>query len=413
MDLAVGERVLAPWVPGEDDPQCPELENIFDSPWIRNWDQFETNQKLFGIKSTFNEDLYTTKLERGPHMREFEREAMRIAIEIEGEETEDLHLAEKRGFDLHDNFDIDEEMRFSSVLRGRGFDDSGYEEEEDIMLDSHNIETFGDSSDSHSRRSADLTSLQGSVGVRIPSSSSLVDNIPPFLATINLNRSDFNDQARRLASELPSKSFPISDSESRIQDDLLGEHRGSSDAKEFAEKQSPSEDLQLSNSVDSHSLLDDKIDASDKAGPCEKRSSSFEPSEGPASSKVIGETHSANSHGQPGSCASSNSDCVAAVSASSGPGLSPSSSMGSLSSKKSTLNPHAKEFKLNPNAKSFIPSQTAARPPTPVSDGSFYYQPQMSPVPHMHMPVSFGIGPSFPGHQPVILSQQVAPTQSS
>ncbi|KAK5792466.1 hypothetical protein PVK06_033580 [Gossypium arboreum] len=30
-----GERVLAPWVPREDDPQCPELENIFDSPWIR------------------------------------------------------------------------------------------------------------------------------------------------------------------------------------------------------------------------------------------------------------------------------------------------------------------------------------------------------------------------------------------
>ncbi|KAB2060980.1 hypothetical protein ES319_A10G056400v1 [Gossypium barbadense] len=173
-------------------------------------------------------------------MREFEREAMRIAREIEGEETQDLHLAEERGFDLHDNFDIDEEMRFSSVLRGRGFDDSGYEEEEDIMLDSHNIETFGDSSDSHSRRPADLTSLQGSVGVRIPSSSSLVDNIPPSLATINLNRSGFNDQARWLASELPSKSFPVSDSESRIQDDLLGEHRGSSDAKEFAEKQSTS-----------------------------------------------------------------------------------------------------------------------------------------------------------------------------
>ncbi|KAH1048243.1 hypothetical protein J1N35_039027 [Gossypium stocksii] len=150
------ERVLAPWVPGEDDHS------------------FETNQKLFGVKSTFNEELYTTKLERGPHMREFEREAMRIAREIEGEETQDLHLAEERGFDLHDNFDIDEETRFSSVLRGRGFDDSGYEEEEDIMLDSHNIETFVDSSDSHSRRPADLTSLQESVGVQILSSSSLV-----------------------------------------------------------------------------------------------------------------------------------------------------------------------------------------------------------------------------------------------
>ncbi|KAK8664441.1 hypothetical protein V6N13_084232 [Hibiscus sabdariffa] len=29
------ERVLEPWVPGEDDPQCPELENVFDSPWNR------------------------------------------------------------------------------------------------------------------------------------------------------------------------------------------------------------------------------------------------------------------------------------------------------------------------------------------------------------------------------------------
>lgn len=48
------------------------------------------------MKSTFNEDLYTTKLERGPQTRELEREAMRIAKEIEGEDTHDLHLAEVR-----------------------------------------------------------------------------------------------------------------------------------------------------------------------------------------------------------------------------------------------------------------------------------------------------------------------------
>jgi PAB1-binding protein PBP1 len=60
----------------------------------RSWDQFETNAALFGVKSTFNEDLYTTKLERGPHMRELEKHASRIAREIEGEDTEDLHLAE-------------------------------------------------------------------------------------------------------------------------------------------------------------------------------------------------------------------------------------------------------------------------------------------------------------------------------
>lgn len=68
------------------------MYNIFIC--IRGWDQFEVNETLFGVKSTFNEDLYTTKLERGPQMREVEREALRIAREIEGEETYDLHLAE-------------------------------------------------------------------------------------------------------------------------------------------------------------------------------------------------------------------------------------------------------------------------------------------------------------------------------
>lgn len=29
------ERELEPWVPDEDDPQCPESENIFDNHWNR------------------------------------------------------------------------------------------------------------------------------------------------------------------------------------------------------------------------------------------------------------------------------------------------------------------------------------------------------------------------------------------
>ncbi|MBA0867520.1 hypothetical protein Goshw_000728 [Gossypium schwendimanii] len=141
---------------------------------------------------------------------------MRIAREIEGEETRDLHLAEERGLDLHDNFDIDEEMRYSSVYRGRGFDDSGYEEEEDILLDSQNIETFGDSSDSLSRGPVDLTSLQRNEGVRMSSSTSFVDEAPSSKAAIgaDLNHTDFNDQAKQLASEIPSESFSVSDSES-------------------------------------------------------------------------------------------------------------------------------------------------------------------------------------------------------
>ncbi|XP_057723656.1 uncharacterized protein LOC130939580 [Arachis stenosperma] len=57
-------------------------------------DQVETNKALFGVKSTFDEELYTTKLEKGPRTRELEKQALRIAREIEGEETQDLHLAE-------------------------------------------------------------------------------------------------------------------------------------------------------------------------------------------------------------------------------------------------------------------------------------------------------------------------------
>lgn len=49
---------------------------------------------------------------------------------------------------------------------------------------------------------------------------------------------------------------------------------------------------------------------------------------------------------------------------------------------------------MNPNAKSFVPLQTPVRPTSPVSDGSFYYPPNVAPVSHMQgMPV--GIGVSF------------------
>ncbi|KAI3504189.1 hypothetical protein L1887_32734 [Cichorium endivia] len=34
------------------------------------WDQFETNATLFGVKSTFNEELYTTKLDRVVMMKD-------------------------------------------------------------------------------------------------------------------------------------------------------------------------------------------------------------------------------------------------------------------------------------------------------------------------------------------------------
>lgn len=47
------------------------------------WDQFETNERLFGAKTDYDEELYTTKLDRSTtNYKRREREAERMAQEI-------------------------------------------------------------------------------------------------------------------------------------------------------------------------------------------------------------------------------------------------------------------------------------------------------------------------------------------
>lgn len=50
-----------------------------------SWDQFAVNEKLFGVKTNFDEDTYTTKLDRsGADFKEREKRAQRLANEIIG-----------------------------------------------------------------------------------------------------------------------------------------------------------------------------------------------------------------------------------------------------------------------------------------------------------------------------------------
>ncbi|XP_027335060.1 polyadenylate-binding protein-interacting protein 3-like [Abrus precatorius] len=412
-------RELQRWVPDEDDPQCPEMESTFDGPWKRDWDQFETNEMLFGVKSTFNEELYTTKLEKGPQMRELEKEALRIAREIEGEETQDLHLAEERG--IYHNFNIDEETRFSSVYRGKGVDDSGYDENEDKLSDSQNSETFGDMYGSSIKKPGEISGRRGNTGAQTWSNFTSVDHSQSSQSStgVALCRSGSNDHAKQLAPEPPAQSCLVSDGERRIQENSVSDLDGAHD-NAVEENWTQAEDAQLSKSEDLQSSLNIKKDGSSEKGLSPDAASGTpstnilskthegtvgELTGGSASVKANKETKSVNSRGRLGST-QSGLDCVVA---SSGPGLSPSSSVGSMSSEKSTLNPNAKEFKLNPNAKSFIPSQTHARPRSPVSDGSYYYPPNVTTVPNMPaMPMGIGVGTTFAGPQPVIYNPQVA-----
>jgi LsmAD domain len=49
----------------------------------KSWDQFAANEQLYGVKTSFDEDVYTTRLDRSAaDFEERERKAQKIANEI-------------------------------------------------------------------------------------------------------------------------------------------------------------------------------------------------------------------------------------------------------------------------------------------------------------------------------------------
>lgn len=82
---------------------------------IGDWDQFKANESLFNVKGTYDENLYTTALDKdGIDQAQMDR-AAKLAAAIEGTQTSNPHLAEERGHVLAT--DYDEEDRYSGVLR--------------------------------------------------------------------------------------------------------------------------------------------------------------------------------------------------------------------------------------------------------------------------------------------------------
>lgn len=52
--------------------------------------------RLFNVKSTFDENLYTTPLDTGSLSREQMARAERMAAEIEGKTSSNIHMREER-----------------------------------------------------------------------------------------------------------------------------------------------------------------------------------------------------------------------------------------------------------------------------------------------------------------------------
>lgn len=86
------DRELQAWQPGPDTGTAggalgkgDDLTFGHGAAGNTSWDQFAANEQLFGVKTNFDEDVYTTKLDRSAaDYKERERNAQRIANEIMG-----------------------------------------------------------------------------------------------------------------------------------------------------------------------------------------------------------------------------------------------------------------------------------------------------------------------------------------
>ncbi|KAF2127158.1 hypothetical protein P153DRAFT_320653 [Dothidotthia symphoricarpi CBS 119687] len=113
--MAMRERNLQKWEPAEVDSNL-SLESAGRSD---DWDQFATNERMFGVKSNYDETFYTTTIDRSnPQYAEKAARAERIAREIEASTAFNSHVREERGGTAAtDDVGGDEEDKYSGVRR--------------------------------------------------------------------------------------------------------------------------------------------------------------------------------------------------------------------------------------------------------------------------------------------------------
>lgn len=109
------ERELQKWEPDEVSNSTDLDYETFGKN--QKWDQFAVNEELFGLKTNFEEEIYTTRLDRGSKLyREKEKIAEKLAHEIQKSGSSNSHLLEERGVEI-DEDDLNEEDKYGAVVR--------------------------------------------------------------------------------------------------------------------------------------------------------------------------------------------------------------------------------------------------------------------------------------------------------
>lgn len=74
-----------------------------------SWDQFAANEALFGLKTDYDENIYTTSIDRShPKYQQRLAEADKLARDIENSVATNSHIAEER---ITDNLTADNSGR--------------------------------------------------------------------------------------------------------------------------------------------------------------------------------------------------------------------------------------------------------------------------------------------------------------
>lgn len=108
------KRELQRWEPGA----TSGIDMSLDTSGETSWDQFAINERMYGVQSTYDEEIYTTSIDRSdPLYKQREAEAARIAREIEGSVPASAHVAEERQRDPGLGGGLDEEAKYSGVQR--------------------------------------------------------------------------------------------------------------------------------------------------------------------------------------------------------------------------------------------------------------------------------------------------------
>ncbi|KAI4720784.1 hypothetical protein E4T48_03012 [Aureobasidium sp. EXF-10727] len=114
-NLNIRERELQPWQPSADTAINMSLE---DNSRPGEWDQFAANEALYNVRSDYDENLYTTAIDRSdPDYKRKAAEAERIAREIERSAPVNSHVAEERRMNAEKDAGLDEEEKYSGVRR--------------------------------------------------------------------------------------------------------------------------------------------------------------------------------------------------------------------------------------------------------------------------------------------------------